>query len=123
MTHGDLAARVDALSSSLSAAWERIERLERGRPVPVQMGPNPMPECSTAVAAALLGVPRKRVERLIKRGVLAGADVRKPGARRARWAVSVASLRELVQARRELASLTRPDRDSFASPPEAGLRR
>lgn len=55
--------------------------------------------CSTAIAARYLGVTRRHVELLIRSGALDAWDVRMPGAKRARWSVTLASVRVLLIAR------------------------
>jgi hypothetical protein len=55
-----------------------------------------------SVAARLLGVSRKHVIALGRDDLLDLADLRLPGEPRATWSVSLASIRELVQARSAL---------------------
>jgi excisionase family DNA binding protein len=52
--------------------------------------------CSTRIAAKYLGVTRRHVEKLISVGALLAWDVRLPGAKRARWSVTVSSVRLLL---------------------------
>jgi len=52
--------------------------------------------CSTPIAARYLDTTRRHIERLIAANVLEAWDVRMPGARRARWSVSLASVRLLL---------------------------
>lgn len=54
---------------------------------------------STAQAAIFLGSSRRHVENLINAGALVAWDIRLPGAKRARWSVTEASIRELLRAR------------------------
>jgi len=55
--------------------------------------------CSTAVAARFLGCTRRHVEKLIQAGALEAWDIRRPGAKRARWCVTVSSIRVLLRER------------------------
>jgi hypothetical protein len=107
----DLEQRIASLSSSLSAAWARIERLERAsRPVaPLASGSR----CSTQEAAGYACTSRRAIERLLKAGKLGGVDVRKPGARRARWVVDVESLRAFLRERELRTTQGLEGRDSF----------
>lgn len=50
----------------------------------------------TALAARYLGVTRRHVEKLVRDGVLVAWDLRRPGATRAHYVVSLASVRELL---------------------------
>lgn len=54
------------------------------------------PRMSTALAGRYLGVTRRHVEKLIHAGALEAWDVRLPGAKRARWSVTAASVRKLL---------------------------
>ncbi len=90
--------------------------------------PDPAPEpsletrCSTAIAARYLGVSRRHVELLIHAGTLQAWDVRMPGASRARYVVTLASVRELLAERHRN---TRTENTASGNPPDStpGRRR
>jgi excisionase family DNA binding protein len=55
--------------------------------------------CGVAFAARYLGVSSRHVLYLIASGAIEAWDVRRPGAKRARYAVSVSSIRSLLVGR------------------------
>lgn len=103
----DLDESIASLAASLAAAWARIERLERSahpRPVIATPTPDLAPRgerCSTTRAAKYLGCSRRHVDALIASGALEAWDTRRPGAKRARHAVAVSSLRAFLATRHE----------------------
>lgn len=56
----------------------------------------------TREAAKFLGVTRRHVEKLIRTGELPAWDVRQRGARRARFVVTLASVRVFLEERRRI---------------------
>ncbi|HTO48148.1 MAG TPA: excisionase family DNA-binding protein [Burkholderiales bacterium] len=77
---------------------------------------------STAIAARYLGVTRRHVEALIRSGALPAWDVRRPGARRARFVVSAASIRVLLLERHHKVWLEEPKAGARPSAARARLR-
>lgn len=53
----------------------------------------------TARCARYLGITRRAVQSLIRSGALEAWDLRSPGSSRARWTVTEASVRKLLEAR------------------------
>jgi hypothetical protein len=73
---------------------------------------------STATAACYLGCTRRHVEHLIGAGAPAAWDIRAPGARRARWSVTLASIRLVLAKRHRAAWLEARNRRSAADSSE-----
>jgi excisionase family DNA binding protein len=67
-----------------------------------------VPRCSTATAAKYLGCSARFVEKLIRAGALDAWDVRSPGAKRARYAVVVASIRAFLEDRHQSSGNSEP---------------